>query len=52
MFNDADRVRHIVAVLLKYEFGFFVDKLGLKGHLTFGERFKRTAFRQGDDKTF
>ena len=47
MFNDADRVRHIVAVLLKYEFGFFVDKLGLKGHLTFGERFKRTAFRQG-----
>ncbi len=46
VFNDIDRVRHIVAVLLKYELGFFVDKLGLKSHLTFGERFNRKAFQQ------
>ena len=45
-FNDVDRIRHVVAVLLKYELGFFVDKLGLKGHLTFGERFNRTAFQK------
>jgi len=46
VFNDIDRVRHIVGVLLKYELGFFVDKLGLKEHLTFGERFNRKAFQQ------
>src|SRR3989344_9617370 len=46
VFNDIDRVRHIVGVLLKYELGFFVDKLGLKEHLTFGGRFNRKAFQQ------
>lgn len=46
VFNDMDRVRHIVSVLFKYELGFLVDRLGLKSYLTFGERFRRATFRQ------
>src|SRR3989338_276920 len=49
VFNDVDRIRHIVNVFFKYEFGFFIDKLGLKDHLTIGSRFNRQAFRQEVD---
>ena len=42
-YRDLQRVRQILNTLIKYGFGYVVDRLNLQGYIPLGKRLLRTA---------